>query len=343
MGAGYFDPTAYDSHVSSTRAAGKSTFHYNSTQQAGSRKIHDDLNPAKVNSVGLKIREALDSADHPESTPIVVVLDVTGTMARVVNPIHASLKTLYALLLDKGYARDPQVMFMAIGDSSPGGQGPNRDMTDEIPLQAGQFESDIRTVLQLENMILEGGGGGQNRESYQNAAEFIAHFAKTDAWDKRGKKGYVFFIGDERNWENVVPSEFNQLTGETLTAPIPTLDAYRRLQERFETFFILPTGAANGGSRTILDHWRTIVGENVLQLEEANGAAQLIGTTIGLREDVVDLAQADKDMADLGVDPSIRSAVAKSLVHVGAGTAVAKTAGVVPGLAVARPGTARRL
>ena len=191
MGSGMFDPGAYDDHIRAKAAAGSSTFDYSDAQTPGHRVVHPDLDPRWRNQAGQLIRESRDGDEHPEATPIVVVLDVTGTMGNVVHAIHASLKNLYGLLLTRGYVRDPQILFAAVGDSSiRGGR-----MCDEVPLQVAQFESDLRATLQLESMVIEGGGGGQKHESYQNAAYFLAEHTVHDAWEKRRKKGYVSSSG----------------------------------------------------------------------------------------------------------------------------------------------------
>jgi len=338
MGSGYFDPTAYDDHIRAKAAAGQSTFSYSDAQAPGQRTVHPDLDPRWRNKAGLKIRESRDSAEHPESTPIAVVLDVTGTMSSVVNAIHASLKNLYDLLLTKGYVRDPQLLFAAIGDSSiTGGR-----MCDEVPLQVAQFESDIRAALQLEQMVIECGGGGQKRESYQNAAYFLAEHTAHDAWERRGKKGYVYFIGDELAWPNVEPAEIMALVGDPLVRPIPTADIFARVRERYEVFYILPDGATYGGDRQVLGYWRKLLGENVLQLGEPNGAAELIALSLGTREAAVDLDQGDHDLADLGVDPSVRRAVVTALARQPQRT-LARVTGRLPTLRRALPGRSRNL
>ncbi|MFN8633535.1 MAG: hypothetical protein U0893_06735 [Chloroflexota bacterium] len=327
MGSGYFDPGAYDDHLRDKAASGRSIFDYSDAQQPGSRIVHPDLDPSWRNRAGLKIRESRDGADHPEATPIVVVLDVTGTMSNVVYAIHSSLKNLYNLLLTKGYVKDPQIMFMAIGDSSiTGGR-----MCDEVPLQVAQFESDIRATLQLEQIVIEGGGGGQKHESYQNAAYFLADHTIHDAWDKRGKKGYVYFIGDEFAWPNVEPDEIQALVGDPLTRPIPTSEIFARVKERYETFFILPDGATYGGDRQVLGFWKKLLGENVLQLSEPNGAAELIALSIGTREAAIDLDDGDRHLRELGVDPAVRQAVVTALATQPT-SALARVRGVLPRL-----------
>lgn len=327
MGSGFFDPGAYDAHLRAKAASGQSTFAYSDAQRPGSRQIHAQLDPRWLNKAGLLIRESFDSADHPDSMPIVVVLDVTGTMSNVVYAIHNSLKNLYDLLLTKGYVAHPQIMFMAAGDSSM----LSGSMCDEVPLQIAQFESDIRAAQQLELMVIEGGGGGQKRESYQNAAYFLAEHTVHDAWEKRRKKGYVYFIGDELSWPNVEPDEVYALIGDTLAAPIPTADIFARVQQRYETYFILPDGAHNGGDRQVLGYWRGLLGENVLQLGEPNGAAELIALSIGLRESAIDLDEGDQHLADLGVSPTVRQAVVTALASQPT-RGLARLRGALPGL-----------
>jgi hypothetical protein len=337
MGSGYFDPGAYDDHIRGKAASGASTFSYSDAQTPGSRTVHPDLDPRWRNSFGQLIRESRDSNEHPDSTPIVVVLDVTGTMSNVVYAIHSSLKNLYSLLLTKGYVKHPQIMFTAIGDSSM----TNGSMCDEVPLQVAQFESDIRAALQLELMVIEGGGGGQKKESYQNAAYFLAEHTVHDAWEKRKKKGYVYFIGDELAWPNVEPAEIAALVGDGLAAPISTTDVFKRLKERYEVFYILPDGANYGGDRQVLGYWKKLLGENVLQLREPNGAAELIALSIGTREAVIDLDEGEAHLKELGVDPAVREAVVTALANQPT-SALARVTGKLPGLGGGQ-GRARRL
>jgi hypothetical protein len=101
------------------------------------------------------MRESRDCAEHPRSLAIAVLFDVTGSMGAVPRVLQAKLPQLLGLLLRKGYAADPQIMFGAIGDAS----------CDGAPLQVGQFESDNRMDDDLGRILLEG-GGGQKTESY---------------------------------------------------------------------------------------------------------------------------------------------------------------------------------
>ena len=114
------------------------------------------------------------------------------------------------------------------------------------------------------------------------------------------------------------------------------------MKERYETFFILPDGAHNGGDRQVLGFWRKLLGENVLQLREPNGAAELIALSIGTREATVDLDEGAQHLADLGVDPSVREAVVTALAKQPT-NAIARVTGALSGLAASRAPRLRRL
>ncbi|MCL2468567.1 MAG: hypothetical protein FWF02_15275 [Micrococcales bacterium] len=165
------------------------TFGYDATvRQTGRYEAHPDLDPARLNRAGANIRESRDSDEHPESTPIIVGFDSTGSMGSVPRIVQAKLKTLFWLLLDKGYASDPQVAIATYGDAT----------CDHVPLQFSQFESDNRIDENLDNLFLEGGGGGNDGETSQLLLYYAAYHTATDAWERRHKRGYLFLIADEK-------------------------------------------------------------------------------------------------------------------------------------------------
>ena len=192
MGNGRWTPTTYFERENARKRAGKDTFDYSRAAIAsGNLRVHQTLDPS-----GLQTRESRDNAEHPASTAIIISLDVTGSMGKVVRGIHANLPQLHELLLGHGYVNDPQICFAAVGDAT----------CDQVPLQVGQFESDNRMDENLENMILEGGGGGQVTESYELMLYLAARHTATDCWEKRKHKGYLFIIGDEKAYANVSAS-----------------------------------------------------------------------------------------------------------------------------------------
>jgi hypothetical protein len=145
MGSGIWSTDVYDAAARYRRAKGASAF---VSSDGGARTVHSELDPR-----GITVRESRDSAEHPNLVPIAVLFDVTGSMGRVPRILQAKLPQLLGLLLRKGYASDPQILFGAIGDAT----------CDRAPLQIGQFESDNRMDDDLGRVLLEGGGGGHDK------------------------------------------------------------------------------------------------------------------------------------------------------------------------------------
>ena len=126
--------------------------------------------------------------------------------------LQAKLPQLLGLLLRKGYVADPQIIFGAIGDAT----------CDRAPLQVGQFESDNRMDDDLSRILLEGGGGGQKTESYELALYFMARHTVADCYERRGRRGYLFIIGDEMAYPRVKAAEVAEVIGDGLQAPCPS-------------------------------------------------------------------------------------------------------------------------
>lgn len=103
-----------------------------------------------------KVRECRDSDEHPTTYPIIIALDVTGSMGSIPhNLITGGFPAIMKKIMDEGIEH-PQVCFLGIGD----------DYYDEAPIQAGQFEaSDELLDHWLKSLWIEGGGGGNDGQS----------------------------------------------------------------------------------------------------------------------------------------------------------------------------------
>jgi hypothetical protein len=306
MGSGAFSTDVYTAAARYRAAAGISAFAYN---DSGADAVHPSLDPK-----GVAVRESRDSDEHPNSVPIIIALDVTGSMRDVPRIVQAKLPALFGLLVSKGYVSDPQILFAAIGDAT----------CDQVPLQVSQFESDNRVDEQLGRLVLEGGGGGQRTESYELAAYFFARHTVSDAVEKRGRRGYCFWIADETCYPSVNPTEVERVIGEKLQAPIPTAEIFAELTAKFDTYFILPAGSSYAGDRDILDHWRGLLGQQVINLPDLDALLETIGLTIGLGEKAIDLAAGAVDVAAVGGDGALAAA---SLAALAATTAAPDLAG----------------
>jgi hypothetical protein len=292
MGSGIWSTSVYD--AAKKLRGGASAFGYS---DSGARTVHPDLDP-----LGITMRESRDSDEHPTSLAIAVLFDVTGSMGGVPRILQTKLPQLLGLLMRKGYVRHPQIMFGAIGDAT----------CDSAPLQVGQFESDNRMDGDLERIVLEGGGGGQKRESYELALYLMARHTATDCFDVRGKRGYLFIIGDEMAYDRVKPREVSSVIGDTLTEPVPLQAIAAEVTRRWDTYYILPEGASYVGDDEVLSFWRKLLGQNVIELADLDAVSETIALTIGLGEDTVDLDTGLADLADVGSDaaPVVSKALA---------------------------------
>lgn len=331
MGSGSWSTNVYDEHNRYKASTGKGAFDYSDAMHRANPntwRVHNSLNPH-----GVKSRESRDSDEHPNSTSIVVMFDVTGSMGEVPVTMQKKLPELLGLLLRKGYAADPQILFGAIGDAT----------CDRVPLQVGQFESDNRMDENLENIFLEGGGGGQQTESYELAMYFVARHTQIDCFSQHGRKGYFFIIGDEKAYPKVKKNEVQAHIADGLESDIPIAEIVRELRQRYHVFYLLPKAAYYGSSPEILGFWRKLLGQNVLELEEAEAVCEVIALTIGMTEGSIDLAAGADHLREFGVADGLLKTVTTALALLPAAQVTARPAGSgLAGLS-ARPRLVNRL
>lgn len=334
MGSGTWDSTSYTTRMSNYAATGHSTFDYSDQIRAGKieTKVNDLLDPlVKAGDAspfaGKVMREVTISDEHPNPTPIAIVLDVTGSNIHAATTVHSKLPQLFGLLQRKGFVEDPQILIAATGDAH----------SDDIPLQVGQFESDNRIDDMIEAMYLEGNGGGQRSETYEVAAYYLARHTHLESWHKQGRKGYAIFIGDENFYDTVkrdysgwygVKHTLESLTGDTLEADVPSSQVWEELKEQYEPFFLFQRQGAYR-SEDILPQWREVMGENALVLDDPNTVCEFIAGMLAMREGGLDLDEIEDELTDAGFDVNAVKSASKSLALVGAGVggAVAKTEG----------------
>ncbi|GAA4992396.1 hypothetical protein [Kitasatospora paranensis] len=288
MGSGTWSTDVYDAAATYRAGTGASAFAYSDSATRGARstwQAHPTLDPS-----GLTTRESRDSDEHPDSLAVAVLFDVTGSMQTVPRVLQTKLPELFGLLLRKGYTEHPQILFGAVGDAT----------CDRVPLQLGQFESDNRMDDDLGNILLEGGGGGQMTESYELAMYAMARHTALDCVERRGRKGYLFLIGDELPYGKVKAREVAAVLGETIPEDIPVPVILAELQRLYHVYFILPAGTAYAGSAEVLGTWRKLLGQHVIELDDLDAVCETIALTIGLGEEAIDLQEGLDDLTDLG-------------------------------------------
>lgn len=325
MGHGAWTIDSYTTRASTKAAAGKSTFDYDDDIRAGrASKVNALLDPkatagALSPHAGTIMREVMISDEHPNPTPIAIVLDVTGSNIDAARVVHGKLPGLHGLLQRKGYCEDPQINMCATGDAN----------SDRFPVQVGQFESDNRIDAQLEAMILEGNGGGGGNETYELLAYFLARHTFLEPFEEQGRKGYAFFIGDEMPYDKVRKGQVASLIGDSLEDDVSTAQIFTELQERYEVFFLFQAQGSYRESQ-VLPAWRKLLGERALVLDDPAAVCEFIAGVLGMLEGDLDLDEIEEDLLAVGSASTVKAAT-KALAVVGGGrSAAAKVDGSLP-------------
>ncbi len=260
-------------------------------------KVMDDtLNPR-----GIKFRESCDSIANPNSTPVIVALDVTGSMSFILDEMaREGLKELATEIYERRPITDPHMMFMGVGDVK----------YDEAPLQVTQFEADISIAQQLTKIYLEQGGGGNNCESYTLPWWFAAMHTKCDNYVKRGKKGYLFTIGDECPPKDLSAVEIERVLGyKPEFSTTPTEKLYNLVSRQYEVFHVITEEGyyCSANHQKVVDAWRKVLGQRALLLSDHKKLPELIVSTLQV------MAGEDKEEVLDSWDGSTKLVISKAI------------------------------
>lgn len=232
------------------------------------RKITNMMDPKNT------VRECCDSEEHPNTVPIIIGLDVTGSMGHVPDAfIREEMTKMMAGLYAAGLTSS-QVLFMGIGDHQ----------CDSAPLQVGQFEADDQLLDKwLKDIYLEGGGGGNDGESYLLAWFYGARCTKIDSFEKRGTKGFLFTIGDEHNLRSLSVRSQKAIFGENgVYNDISSDQLLKEVFEKYNVFHLNLSETRSGARPVVIDQWKQDMQENAINLDSYSEIAdKIIGIVKG--------------------------------------------------------------
>jgi hypothetical protein len=293
MGGGSFKDEdtvrAYTAYTAST--VGKTT-----EEIYTSRKMDKDLDPK-----GVKVRESRDSPTNPKSTPVIVALDVTGSMGMLADAIaRDGLGKLFTSILDRQPITDPHVMFMGVGDAN----------FDKAPLQVSQFEADKRIIPQLEKLYIEHGGGGNQFESYNLPWYFAAFHTVHDSFEKRGKRGYLFTVGDEPAPQDLTQHQIHTFIGDTPQVTLSTKELLELAQRTYDVFHVVICQGDyySHSPERVRSTWTHLLGQRVIYLEDYTKLPETIVAAIEVAEGT-DAASAATGWGSAATETIVHAAV----------------------------------
>ena len=229
---------------------------------------------------GVMLRESRDSEVNPNSNAIILGLDVTGSMGIVAEKIATEgLGKLVDGILTRKPVDDPHVMVMAIGDA----------FCDLAPLQVSQFEADIRIAEQLKELWLEGGGGGNAFESYDIPWYFAGKRTAIDCFEKRGKKGYLFTIGDEPPPpQGLTSQQINSIFNGGEEKSYSSEEMLELAQEKYNVFHIICEQGShcsyNQSRDNTIAKWRNLLGKKAILLSDYDYISEVIISVMEVNE-----------------------------------------------------------
>jgi len=223
-------------------------------------------------------RSGADPATNPRdrvlttdaATPIVVCMDITGSMNDYPKIIYDKLPMFYGQIMIQNYVKDPALSFSFYAYA-----------TDSIPLQVSDFARGNDIDEWLRKMYFYSCGGGD--EGLEYPSFFYGHRC-THSNVAPGDKGFFFIIGDSLpSFEKIRPDLAKSMLGIDLEAEMPMDQVFAKLTTKYHVFFVcrLPTthGVDEKGNipALMLKKWASWVGEDhILRLPEAKAVVDIM-------------------------------------------------------------------
>lgn len=277
MGGGVWTRDAFATYSTTVGrmvdSSGTIVGNYSAQEMFKQRKIAPELDPMGV------IRECCDSEEHPNTKPVILALDVTGSMGGASVKVAKKLNVIMTELYEK--VKDVEFLIMGIGDLA----------YDIAPIQASQFESDIRIAEQLDKIYFEGGGGGNPYESYTAAWYFGLRHCQLDCWS-RGKKGIIITIGDEPLNPYLPKNALSDVTGYKLQGDVETDDLYKQVIAKYEVYHLAVNDTETSyrwNEREIKNTFGKYLDDNHLKVVNMDNLANtIVGIVVDSEENITE-------------------------------------------------------
>jgi ribosomal protein S27AE len=187
--------------------------------------------------------------------PLIVAVDVTGSMANWPFEIFDRLPLLYNTLSQ--YREDLEVCFAAIGDAG----------YDRWPLQVTNFASGY-DLEQLLGSLYGEGGGGDAPESYG----LFAHWVNTHVEVPNARETpFLILFGDAPMHPTVPPEQIASYLGDRGNGNVDAIEAWKQVCQTWNMWFLRrPTGRR--GDQVDRQWGRAISEQKIFHIEDEQRA-----------------------------------------------------------------------
>lgn len=217
-------------------------------------------------------------------SPLVLACDVTGSMDVLPKIFLGKAPMVVREIVTRKYLADAACSVCGIGDV----------VSDQAPLQFGEFAPPKETGDWLARVYAEGNGGGQSVESYEFAAWFYANRCALP----KAETPFFFFTGDEGFRDTLTKSELDEYFGGDNGEATTAVQAFKDLQRKFKGNVFLIHRKYGGDDAGIVRQWEKVLGaDHVIRLQSDQAVADVILGIIAVVGGARTLDGYCKDMA----------------------------------------------
>jgi len=221
---------------------------------------HAGRSYAKAQTSGVTAADMVAESLHTDSeNPLVVMVDVTGSMGRW--PATMFSKMPYLEIEGKEYLGDDmEISFGAIGDHKTG---------SKYPVQTAPFTSGLDLAKQLEWLVVEGGGGANQQESYLAGA---LYYASNCEMPNATRKPLFVFVADESPYDSISVADAKRVSKVDIARSMTAKQVFALLQEKFSVYLVYKSYSP--ASRAT---WASLIGEDhIADLDDADRVVDVI-------------------------------------------------------------------
>jgi len=225
--------------------------------------------------------------------PIVIAVDVTGSMRTLPQLIFEKLCILYneALFFIPKELHDTfEISFTAVGDA----------YSDGWPIQITDFGKGFELDKNIKSLYPEGGGGGQARETYELTGYFYAEKCEMPNAIKTPRPMFIY-IGDEGFYSKVSRSQIKQYIGDPPKTDLISTEMFDDLKKKFDVYILRIEYGDAEDEKQINKMWQDALGpERVIMLRSPE---RVVDTILGLIAASVDRFDSFKERIEIRQTP----------------------------------------